>query len=62
MDNSKIMEQPLEEVGNELLRRLEEYEKALEEDGTLYERLFEITRPYDISSFMDDLYKIFDKN
>lgn len=32
MDNQKIMEGPIEEVGNELLRRLEEYEAKLEEN------------------------------
>lgn len=52
MDNQRIMEEPIEEVGNELLRRLEEYEAKLEENGKEYQVLRSTTRPYDLSNFM----------
>jgi hypothetical protein len=53
MDNQKIMEMPIEEVGNELLRRLNEYEAKLEENGKEYQVLRSTTRPYDFSNFMN---------
>lgn len=39
MDNQRILEGPIEEVGQELLRRLEEYESKLEENGKEYQAL-----------------------
>lgn len=62
MDNQKIMEMPIEEVGNELLRRLDEYESRLQEDGSEYQILDSITRPYNISDFMAKVYQVFEKN
>ena len=43
---------PIEEVGQELLRRLEEYENRLEENGAEYQNLRATTMPYNLSSFM----------
>ena len=62
MDNQKILEEPIEEVGNELLRRLEEYESRLQEDGAEYQVLDKVTRPYNISAFMTKVYDVFNKN
>lgn len=62
MDNQKIMEQPIEEVGQELLRRLEEYESRLQEDGAEYQILDKTTKPYNISSFLYGVYDVFARN
>ena len=62
LDNQKIMEGPIEEVGQELLRRLEEYESRLQEDGKEYQVLDSTTRPYNISSFLYKVYDVFAKN
>lgn len=62
MDNQRIMEGPIEEVGNELIRRLEEYEARLEENGKEYQVLRATTRPYDLSEFMAGVYEVFAKN
>lgn len=62
MDPQRILEGPIEEVGNELLRRLELYESKLEENGKEYQVLRSITRPYNFSEFMNGVYKVFEKN
>ena len=62
MDNQKIMEMPIEEVGNELLRRLNEYEAKLEENGKEYQALRSTTKPYNFSDFMYGVYEVFADN
>lgn len=62
MDNQRIMEEPIEEVGRELLRRLEEYEARLEENGAEYQALRSTTKPYNFSDFMFGVYDVFADN
>lgn len=62
LDNQKILEMPIEEVGKELLRRLDEYEASLEENGTEYQVLRQTTRPYNFTDFMAGVYEVFAKN
>lgn len=62
MDNQKIMAEPIQEVGQELLRRLEEYESRLQEDGKEYQILDKTTKPYNISAFLYGVYDVFAKN
>lgn len=61
-DNQRIMEGPIEEVGKELLRRLEEYEARLEENGSEYQALRSTTKTYDFSDFMLGVYEVFANN
>ena len=61
-DNQRIMEWPIEEVGQELLRRLEEYEARLEENGSEYQALRSTTKPYNFSDFMFGVYNVFADN
>ena len=62
MDNQKIMERPIQEVGQELLRRLEEYENRLDVDGAEYQKLRATTKPYNFTSFMAGVYDVLAKN
>lgn len=62
MDNQTIMRSSIEEVGQELLRRLDEYESRLEENGKEYHALRETTVPYNLSSFISRAFNTFAKN
>ena len=62
MDNQKILESSVQEVWDEFLKRLEDYENRLEENGAEYQQLRATTRPYNFSSFMAGVYDVLAKN
>ena len=49
MDNWKIIEQPMQELWEELLKRIEKAEKDLWEDGRMYRLIKNIQQTYDLS-------------
>ena len=49
MDNWKIIEQPMQELWEELLKRIEKAEKDLWEDGRMYRLIKNIDQIYDLS-------------
>ena len=62
MENQRIMEWWLQEVGEELLRRLNEYEMRLEETWPAYEKLKSLSRPYDLQGTYASTLGVFSKH
>lgn len=62
MENQRIMEWWLQEVGEELLRRLNEYEMRLEETWPAYEQLKSLSRPYDLQGTYASVLGVFSKH
>lgn len=62
LEPQKLIEEPLQELGNELLKRLDDYEKRLEENWPAYQRLKATTQPHDLSPAFSSALDVFSKN
>ena len=62
LEPQKLIEEPLQELGNELLKRLDDYEKRLEENWPAYQRLKATTQPHDLAAAFSSTLDVFSKN
>ena len=56
-----IEEQFLEEIGNELLRRIENEENRVEETGVMYNMIRELPQTFDLTPTSEGIINLFDK-
>lgn len=56
-----IEEQFLEQIGNELLKRIDQVEARTEESGIMYNSIRNLPQTFDISSSAGAIYQAFDR-
>lgn len=62
MENQRIMEMPLQELGEELMRRLDEYEARIEDNGPAYNKLNALSREFNLQPAYANTLGVFAKN
>lgn len=62
MENQRIMEMPLQELGEELMRRLDEYEARIEDNGPAYTKLNALSREFNLQPAYANTLGVFAKN